>query len=207
MEGLALSSTTKSISMQTYQVKAVAKEATGKKANKDLRKSNLVPCCMYGGGKNVNFCISKLDVERILSSPLLYLVEIELDGTTLKGIVKDSQFHPVTGNPLHLDFIEVAEDRPVIAKLPIKLIGTAEGVKAGGKLTKGVRRLTVSGLVKDFPDYLEVNVEKLDLGMAIKAENVSFEGLQVLDAKFTAIVSIEMTRQARQAEQEDKKKK
>ncbi len=183
--------------MKSIELKGVARKATGKKDSKQLRREDKVPCVLYGGEQNVHFAVNSGSLRDLVYTPNVYLVDLEIDGKAYKAIVKDLQFHPVTDNILHIDFLEIFEDKAVEIKIPVALQGLAAGVKAGGKLQTLNRKLKVKALPKFLPDTLNIDVTELALGKSIKVGDVSFENIEILNANNTVIASVKLTRAAK----------
>ncbi len=183
--------------MKSVELQGVAREATGKKNSKQLRREERVPCVLYGGEDNIHFSVLNKDLKDLVYTPNVYLVDLSLDGKLHKAIVKDLQFHPVTDAILHIDFLEIFEDKAVEISIPVTLNGLAIGVKAGGKLQTLNRKLKVKALPKFLPDTLDVDVTKLALGKSIKVGDVSFENIDILNSNNTVIASVKLTRAAK----------
>jgi large subunit ribosomal protein L25 len=188
--------------MQTIEVKAVKRDNLGKSATKELRTSGKVPSVMYGGEEIVHFYAEQNEFRKLLFTPNVYLVNLNLDGAKYIAIIKDLQFHPVTDELIHIDFLQVFEDKAITIEIPVKLEGLAEGVKAGGKLTLEQRKLKVKGLMKDLPDHLNINISKLALGKTIAVGALSYPNLELLNAKNSVVTSVKLTRAARAAAQQ-----
>jgi len=178
----------------------------GKKASRELRRTDNVPCVIYGVEKDEkgmpvskSFTVSQKELAKLLYTPNVYIVNINIDGTEVKAILKALQTDFVTDRPIHVDFYQITEDRPVVMEIPIKLNGLAEGVKAGGKLVATVRKLKVKAPYTKFPDTLDVDVSALGLGKSIKVKELSFEGLEIVTSKEVVVCSVRMTRAARSA--------
>ncbi len=180
--------------MKTFQLTGTLRSEYGKKAAKALRKQELVPCNLYGNGKNVTFTVTVADVRKLIYTPDTMIVELTIDGVAHNAIVKELQFHPVSENLLHIDFLEVVEDKPVVVAIPVQLTGHAEGVKAGGKLSMEIRKLNVRGLYKNFPDRLTIDVSELGLGKKIFVSDLHFENLEVMNAKSLVVAQVKATR-------------
>ena len=178
----------------------------GKKASRLLRKTDNVPCVIYGVERDENgmpvaksFTVSTKELAKLLYTPNVYIVNINIDGTVVKAILKDLQCDFVTDRPLHVDFYQITEDKPVTMEIPVKLNGLAEGVKAGGKLVATVRKLKVRALYSKFPDTLDIDVTGLGLGKSIKVKDLEFDGLEIITSKEVVVCSVRMTRAARSA--------
>ena len=188
--------------MQTIEVKAVKRKNLGKTATKELRKSGNVPSVLYGGEETVHFYAEQNEFRKLLFTPNVYLIDLNVDGKLYHAIIKDLQFHPVTDDLIHIDFLQIFEDQAIIIDIPVKLEGLAEGVKAGGKLNLEQRKLRVKGLMKNLPDHLDINISKLALGKTIKVSELSFPNLELLNAKHSVVTSVKLTRAARAAAQQ-----
>lgn len=208
--------------MKTYQLEGTPRESVGKKATKALRKEGLIPAVLYGQspvespykgnlskgeklvetecGKGIivtDFVVSMDKVRNLIYTPSIYLVELTLGSKVIKAIIKDLQFHPVTDAILHIDFLEVFEDKPIVMEVPVVLEGYAEGVKAGGKLNLEMRRLRVKAMYDKIPETLTVNVEHLGLGKTIQVGELAFENLELINAKHAVVCAVKLTRAAR----------
>jgi large subunit ribosomal protein L25 len=188
--------------MQTIEIKATKRENLGKAATKELRATGNVPAVLYGGSDVVHFYAAEKEIKKLIFTPNVYLIKVSIDGKTYDAIIKDLQFHPVKDDVMHIDFLQISEDKPVIIEIPIKLEGLAEGVKAGGKLTLEQRKLRVKGLPKDLPDTLNINISSLGLGKGMQVAALSFANLELLNAKNSVVVSVKLTRAARAAAQQ-----
>ena len=180
---------------------------TGKKATRELRKSNSVPCVLYGINKDekgnqvaTHFTVTNDGLRNLVYTPHIYVVNLNIDGKVVTAIMKDIQFHPVTDRILHVDFLQIDETSPIVIEVPVKLEGLAEGVKAGGKLALQVRKLKVKALYSAIPERLIVDVTNLGLGKTIKVGELSYEGLQLLNAKEAVVCAVKLTRAARGAQ-------
>jgi large subunit ribosomal protein L25 len=180
--------------MKTFQVSGKSRNEVGKKATNAVRNTGNIPCNLYGGKENTSFEVVAGDVRKLIYSPEIFLVELTIDGKKTNAIFKELQFHPVTDKLLHIDFLEVFDNKPVKIDVPVRLEGLAEGVKAGGKLQQNVRTLKVKALIKDVPEQLKVNVEKLDLGKTIQVGELSFPNLELLTSKTAIVATVKTTR-------------
>ena len=187
--------------MKTYELKGEIRADFGKKAARSYRSEGLIPCVVYGGSneKNINFVVKNSDVRNLIYTPEVYLINLVLDGKPLMAILKEVQFHPVKDNILHIDFLHVFPNVPVVIELPVRLEGLAAGVKSGGKLSLDMRKLKVKALAEKLPQELVVNVEALELGKSVQVGQLNFEGLEILNAKNTVVCRVQLTRAARGA--------
>ena len=192
--------------MKTIEIKCTARVDGGKKAAKQLRKQGVIPCNLYGELKDekglpqaVSFSATEAELRKLLYSPDIYTVKLDVDGKQCLAILKEAQFHPVKDNVLHVDFYQITDDKPIVMEVPIKLNGLAEGVKAGVKLAASVRKLKVKAVHTAIPERLDIDVTKLELGKTIKVGELSFEGLELVTSPSVVVCQVKMTRNARSA--------
>lgn len=189
--------------MKQIAISGTARTGLGKKATKEIRKSGNVPCVIYGEQKDengapvaVHFTVSEKEINKLIYTPHIYLVDINIDGVDHKAVLKEVQFHPVKDNVLHVDFYEVHAEKPIVMGVPVVAKGLAEGVRAGGRLMMMVRKLQVRALYSAIPEKLEVDVTSLALGKSIKAGQLSFDGLEMVTPKEVIVCTVKMTRAA-----------
>ena len=182
--------------MKTMSISAKKRNEVGKKSTRELRKEGMVPCVMYGGDNVIHFYADEKDFTRLIHTADVYLINLDIEGNRHKAILQAKQFHPVTDSLLHVDFVEVFEDRPLIVRLPIKLTGSSIGVMNGGKLRQRRRLLKVRGLLKHLPEFLEIDMTNVDIGDVIKIGDLSFENLEILDPFRSMIFSVVSSRVA-----------
>jgi large subunit ribosomal protein L25 len=180
--------------MKTLEISAKLRTETGKAGSKQLRKSDNVPCIIYGGESNINFYAHKNAFKELIYTPDAHLVLLDIEGKKVKAVIKDIQFHPVSDAILHIDFVEVSESKPVIINIPVKVIGDSPGVKAGGKLRIKARNLKVSGLIDSIPEFLVVDISALKIGQSIKVGDLSYDKIELLDSRKDLILSIATSR-------------
>ncbi len=185
--------------MKTFELKGILRNELGKKVSKVERKGGNVPCVLYGGKETLHFSATSADLRKLIYSPDVYVVALNIDGKKSKAILKDLQFHPVSDAVLHLDFLEINEVKPVVVEIPVKLEGLAEGVKAGGKLSLEMRKLKVKGIYTNIPENITVNVSNLGLGKSIQVGQLIVENLEFLNAKNAVVAQVKLTRAARGA--------
>ncbi|MBR3906641.1 MAG: 50S ribosomal protein L25/general stress protein Ctc [Bacteroidaceae bacterium] len=181
--------------MKSIKVLGSSRTEVGKKATNALRKAGLVPCNLYGVEKEAKaFCVPVEGLRKLVYTPDIHIVDLEIDGKEVKAVMKDIQFHPVKDTILHVDFYQVTEDKPIIMAVPVKLEGLAEGVRAGGKLVQVQRRLKVKAVYSAIPEILTVDVTSLGLGKSIKVGDLSYEGLELASVKESLVASVKTTR-------------
>ncbi len=189
--------------MKQIAISGTARTDLGKKAAKEIRKAGNVPCIIYGEKRGedglpvaLHFTVSAKEINKLVYTPHIYLIDITIDGEDHKAIIKDMQFHPVKDNVLHMDFYEVHAEKPIVMGVPIAPQGLAEGVRAGGRLMTMVRKLNVKALYTDIPEKLPIDVTNLGLGKSIKVGDLHFEGLELVTPKEVIVCTVKMTRGA-----------
>ena len=193
--------------MKEINVTGQKRENLGKKASKALRKEGLVPCNLYGlaeqDGKPVamSFAIAMAELRKIIYTPHIYVINLVIDGESHTAILKEIQFHPVTDAVLHVDFLEVNDQKPITIGIPVKLTGLAQGVRDGGRMNLSIRKINVTAPYQVIPEHLDVDVTELKIGKSIKVGDLSFEGLELATSKAVVVCSIKMTRNAQLAAQ------
>ncbi len=200
---ITLSSTITPEQMKTIEIKGSFRKELGKKETKKIRKEGHVPCVIYGKEKNIHFHAHENSFKNLVYTHEAHLVRLILEGEEINAVLHDMQFHPVTDRILHADFVQVFENKPVIIDVPVTVTGDSVGVKAGGKLIVKKRHLKVKGLAADLPEELTVDVTELTIHHSIKVGDLSFNKIELLDPKITAVVSVATSRVALKTEEEE----
>ena len=189
--------------MKQITIEGTSRADLGKKATKAVRANGNVPCVLYGEKKDENgkpvaihFEVSEKQINKLVFTPHIYLLDIKIDGEDHKGIMKEIQFHPVKDNVLHVDFFEVHAEKPIVMGVPIAAKGLADGVRAGGRLMMMIRKLQVRALYENIPEKLDVDVTKLQLGKSINAGQLSYDNLEIITPKEVIVCTVKMTRAA-----------
>lgn len=185
--------------MKTLELKGQKRDNLGKKGSKDLRKEELIPCVIYNGKEAVHFAAALDELKNFIYTPEVFFAEIEIDGVKRKGVMKEIQFHNVSDDVLHVDFLEVKEDKKVRVSLPVKVTGNSAGVRAGGKLMVNVRTLSVEALPKDLPDNITIDITSLNIGDKFRVSDITVNGVTFLDAANVVIATVKITRNAKAA--------
>jgi large subunit ribosomal protein L25 len=180
--------------MKTILLKGELRKGLGTSTAKVLRNEGKVPCALYGNGENINFAVYQADFKNLVYTGNVYKVRIDIDGTTYDTILQDMQFHPVSDAIIHVDFMTVQKDKPVIMDIPVRIQGNSPGVRAGGTLVTKIHKLRVKGLIDNLPDYIDVSISSLEIGQSTKVKEVLVEGFDILNAKENAVVSVKTTR-------------
>jgi large subunit ribosomal protein L25 len=185
--------------MKSVVVEGKKRTSLGKKESKRLRAEEIVPAVLYGGEEVIHFAVPFSDLRKLVYTPSIYLIDLDIEGEKYKAIIQDMQWHPVEEQILHVDFLMVKEDKPVKVAVPVQLTGLAKGIKAGGKLKNNLRQLKVKALAENLPDVITIDVTKLGIGQSIKVADLKLENIEFLDSKSSMVVSIITSRAAKSA--------
>ncbi|MEJ7830932.1 MAG: 50S ribosomal protein L25 [Segetibacter sp.] len=193
--------------MKTITIEGQLRTEMGKKATRQLRSQELVPGVIYGGAKEISFSAPARALRPIVYTPEFMQAEVRVDGDTYTCILKDLQFDKVSDELLHIDFLELVGDKKVIATLPLHLTGVPVGVKGGGKLVTKMKSLKVKALPKDLKESITVDITDLELNANIRVEDVKADNMEILNSPRIPIATVVMTRQLKQEESKEEKKK
>lgn len=210
--------------MKKFALEAQPRVELGKKAVKNLRKEGLIPAVINGGaivelpyngalkaGQKLveiddkrgiittDITVRSEDVRKLVYTPDIFEVDLKLNGEDIKVVMKELQFQPVKDTLLHIDFLQVYPDKPIVMEVPVKIEGHAEGVKAGGKLVMSMRKLKVKAAYTEIPERLVINVDHLGLGKSLAVGDLHYEGLELMNAKNAVVCAVQLTRAARGA--------
>jgi len=180
--------------MKTVSLSGSPRENVGKKDAKSLRRKGLVPCVAYGGTEQLHFFLDERDFNKILFTPETYIISLKVGDKEVKTLLQDVQYHPVTDKILHADFMEFDDSKPVKTAIPVKTFGTSVGVLKGGALKLVMRKLVVKALASDIPDYVEIDISKIDIGDAVKVKDHSIAGLEFMDRPNNVVATVKVTR-------------
>ncbi|MBQ2978615.1 MAG: 50S ribosomal protein L25/general stress protein Ctc [Bacteroidaceae bacterium] len=210
--------------MKTFVLEGKVREGLGKKATRELRREGFIPAVLNGGaivnlpyegalangeklveienGRGIivtDFAVSPESVRKLVYTPDIFVIDLTVGEKKVKAVLKDIQFHPVKDTILHMDFLEVYDNKPITMEVPVKLEGHAEGVKAGGKLQLSMKKLRVKALYNNIPERLVINIDNLGLGKTLQVGELHFEGLEMMNAKNAVVCAVNLTRAARGA--------
>jgi large subunit ribosomal protein L25 len=186
--------------MKTITIEGHLRTDHGKKAARQIRSQENVPAVIYGGAQEVNFYASAKAFKPLVYTGEFQIAEVTVDGKMYRCILKDLQFDKVTDALIHLDLLELVDDKKVVATLPLKFVGTSVGVKEGGKLVIKIKSLKVKALPKDLVETINVDITSLALNGNIRVEDVKAPGLEIMNSPRIPIASVVMTRQLKQEE-------
>lgn len=190
--------------MQTLSIAGAQREGRGKKAAKLLRREGKVPCVLYGSGKNTHFSVEDHTLRDLIYTPDFKMVELDIDGTKTNCILKNVQFHPVSDEVEHVDFLSLSEGKKVKVEVPVRFTGNAPGLRSGGKLIQKLRRVKIKTTPEHLVDELILDIGKLGLGQTIRVRDIQVgEEIELLNNLSIPVASIEVPRALRSASAED----
>lgn len=182
--------------MKEFKLKARKRTETGKKYTRKLRKEGYAPAVIYGGPDNIICEVKIEDLRHLLYTDKVYIIELDFGKEKIKCIKKEEQFHPVTDELLHIDFLRIFDDKKTKIYLPVKTEGFSKGVQAGGHLYLLKRYVLINAFPKDIPDNLVLDITELGLGKSIKVSDVNMEGVEILEHTNDVIAMVKLTRAA-----------
>lgn len=182
--------------MKVAKLSGSPRANVGKKDAKALRAAGQVPCVLYGQGTQTHFSAKDIDIQRVVFTPEVYKVEVEVEGKKTFAIIQDIQQDPIRDTVRHVDFYELNDKKPVRVGLPVRTTGSSPGVMNGGKLSQVFRRLTVTGLPGDLPEAIILDISKLKIGSSIRVKDININGLTLLDPANAVVVAVKMARGA-----------
>jgi len=188
--------------MKTFALGASVRE-TNKIANRVLRNQGKVPCVLYGGEKQVYFSATENDLNKLINTPEVYLLNIDIEGESFKAILQDIQFHPLTDRIIHIDFLHVFDDKEVTVNIPINFIGTPIGVRNGGNLLVRKRSIKTRAIPANLPDAIDINIEELKIGNFLYIGDIRDERYTFLAGDKSVIVGVKTARGALEDEEEE----
>lgn len=180
--------------MKTFEIQATARETIGSKNAKELRAKGMIPCVLYGGTTPHHFFADERHLGKLVFTPEVFNVKLVIGDQHFSSLVKDMQFHPVTDKITHIDFLEISETKAAVVSLPVHIIGTAAGVKAGGRLKMEMRKIKVEGIASELPDRIEINVEEMKIGDSVRVKELKYAKLKFIDTPETIVVGVRTQR-------------
>ena len=180
--------------MKSVSISGSLRENVGKKDAKAQRVQGMIPCALYGGKEQKLFVVEEKQFQKLLYTPEVNYVDLSIDGTVVKAIVQETQFHPITDKLLHVDFLEVVDGKPITIEIPFKLTGTSPGVLKGGSLKKRVHKLKVRGLLENVPECVVADISNMDLNDMMKVADIHIDNITIVDNPSKVIVAVMPTR-------------
>ena len=182
--------------MKSITIQGTKRESVGKKSTKALRDAELVPCVVYGGAETLNFSAEERAFKGLVYTPEAHTVSIEVDGQTIPAVLQDIQFHPITDKILHADFYQLADDKPVVMEVPVRITGRAKGVVSGGAMRQTYRKLKIKALPANLPDEIVVDVTTLKIGNKLYVGDIKTSNFTFMHPDNAVVVAVKMSRTA-----------
>ena len=189
--------------MKVSQLSGSIRANVGKKDAKAVRNAGRVPCVLYGSGEQTHFSVRSIDMEKIIFSPDVFQIELDLEGTKKMAIIQQKQMHPVTDRPRHIDFLELDDKKAVKVKLPIRTTGAAIGVMNGGKLRQNYRMVSLLGLPGDLPEAVTIDITALRIGMSVRVKGLNIPNVTILEPAEAVIIGVKRARGAAADDEEE----
>jgi large subunit ribosomal protein L25 len=180
--------------MKSLAITGTRRAAQTKQETRQLRAEGKIPCVLYGGAEQIHFSTPVLSLRSLVYSPDVYIVDLDVDGSHHKAVMREIQFHPINDKLLHIDFLEVRDDKKVTVDIPVRLKGSAVGVRAGGQQLHKLRMLKISALPANLPDVFEIKVDDMEIGDAVRVRDMKLEGVEFLDIPSNTIVAVKTAR-------------
>ena len=188
--------------MKTASLSGLQREGVGKKDASQLRASGRVPGVLYGGENQSQFHMREVDISKLVYNPDIFRISLEVGDKKYDTIIQEIQFHPVTDRVIHVDFLELSEDKPVRVDLPVRTTGTSAGVMNGGRMVRLYRRIPVLGLPGAIPEEVVIDITDLEIGDNSRVGDLTVEGFEVLLNDTVLLIAVKRTRVAMSEESE-----
>jgi large subunit ribosomal protein L25 len=185
--------------MKSVSISGSIRENVGKKDAKAQRRNGLIPCVLYGGKEQKQLLVEETAFEKLIYTPEVQYVELDVNGNQCNAILQEVQFHPVTEKILHVDFLEVSDNKKVTIAIPVKTKGNSPGVMRGGKLSKRFRKLKVNGLLKDIPENITIDISNLDILDSVKVEDIQIDNIAIVEHPANVVLTILTSRNVEEA--------
>ncbi len=182
--------------MKSIAINGSLRENEKKQTTKQLRVQDIVPCVLYGGKEQVHFAVPAADFKKLVYTAEVMTANLTIDGKSYAAVMQDIQFHPVSEKILHIDFLELVKDKLITIDIPVKITGSAPGVKQGGKLVTKVRKLKIKALPAHLPDSIEIKIDTLEIGKSIRVADIKLKNVEILNSPANIITSVVVARQA-----------
>ncbi|OIN59502.1 50S ribosomal protein L25/general stress protein Ctc [Arsenicibacter rosenii] len=183
--------------MKKLEIVGYKRANLGRGESQEIRAEGSIPCVLYGGSEQVHFFAPAILFRDLLFTPDTYEVILNIEGTEYRAILQETQYHPVSDALLHADFLQIIDGKPLKVAVPVRIVGNSPGVQKGGKLVTRMRKIRVKGLAENIPDYIDVNVSKLDLGKSVRVSQIEVKDIELLESGSNPVASVEIPRALR----------
>jgi large subunit ribosomal protein L25 len=181
--------------MKSISITGSVRADLGKNTAREVRASGEIPCVLYGGTDLLHFSASEAQFKKLLYTPEVFTVNLDVNGKNYQAVLREVQVHPVSDAILHMDFLQLSADKPVVIDVPVHVVGNSIGVKQGGKLIIKVRKLKVKSLPADLPESITLNVDDLEIGKSIRVRDINLKNIEILDSPNNVVTGVQITRQ------------
>jgi len=193
--------------MKTATISGTPRTGLGKKDTKAVRLAGNVPCVLYGATDQIHFSADSREFKKVLFTPEVFTIDLSIDGKNYRATLQDTQFHPISDELIHADFLAINDANPISIAVPVKVTGNSVGVRSGGKLVVKTRKVRVKALPANLPDSINVDISDLNIGQSVKIQDIKLENVAILAAPNVVLVSVNTTRAAMAAATEAAKAK
>jgi large subunit ribosomal protein L25 len=180
--------------MKSVSISGSPRANVGKTDAKALRSAKQVPCVLYGGKEQIHFSVLETEFKNLIYTPNVHTVDLEIAGNKYNAILQEAQFHKISDNLIHVDFLELKPGKPVTMNIPVRTTGTSPGVRNGGRLVKKLKSIRAKGLVEKMPDEITIAIDTMEIGHSVRIEDIKIDGLTFLNAAKTSVISVETMR-------------
>lgn len=182
--------------MKSVKIEGKLREKRGSTDANRLRRQEMVPGVIYGTGRNIHFYTERKNFKEAIYTAEAVLVELTIDGEKHTCVLRDSQFHPVSDELEHVDLYQFDPNEYITINIPLRFIGTPKGVRNGGRMKVNLRQLPVRATIDKMPGLLEVNVEHLKIGDALRIQDLDTEGFEIEREATRTLLTIQTARNA-----------
>jgi len=183
--------------MKSIEVQGELRSNVGKVSAKAARKKGKIPAVIYSNEGSIHIELPILTAQKLVRTQDVYLVQLTLGDKQYPCVIREVQYHPVYDYILHMDFLAVSNEKPIVIELPLKLVGNAKGVLAGGVLVQKMRKLKVRGIPNQLPEFISADVSELELGKSLKIKDIKAEGFDIMNNKDIPVASVTIPRSLR----------
>ena len=182
--------------MKTVSLSGSLRESVGKKDAASLRRAGLIPAVLYGGDEQIHFSVNEIAVNKLVYTPDVFCIQLEIGEKTIDAVITEMQWHPVTDRIIHIDFLQLIEGKEVKIQMPVQLEGNSIGVRNGGKLRVNFRKLTLKGIPSAFPDAVGIDISEMKIGESVRVGDLNYDNISILEPADAVVVGVKTARGA-----------
>lgn len=187
--------------MKLYHLNAKPREKSTRGALNQLRNEGFVPAIVYGKNENANLSCFINDLNHLIHTSDVYKIHLKAGEKEYITVIKDVQYHALTDQPVHIDFLEVDDEKVVKLAYSVMTTGAPVGVRTGGKLYKKLRKINLKGRIADMPEHVIVDVSDLDIGMGIRVKDIQIPNIEIMEQPNMTVANVARTRVTETAEE------